>query len=70
MQHNGLELEDTKGVIISRKSKNKGQKDQHRPKRLKQKSTNGPQNNTQKNKDWATRTTLKTGVNSGVGVVR
>jgi hypothetical protein len=51
MQHNGLELEDTKGVIISRKSKNKGQKNQHRPKRLKQKSTNGPQNNTQKNKD-------------------
>ena len=46
------EFEDTKGVIKSRKSKDR----QHNVKR----ANNDLQNTTQKTKDWATRNPLKT----------
>ena len=56
-------FEDTKGIIISRKSKDR----QHNGQKKKDKRTNHDlQNITYKTKDRVTRTPLKTGANSGV----
>jgi len=56
------EFEDTEVVIRIRKSKNR----QHNGQKKKHKRTNNNlQNTTRKTKDRETRTTLKTGVNSG-----
>jgi hypothetical protein len=55
-------IADTKGVIKSRKSKDR----QHNGQKKKNKRTNNAiQNITQKTKDRATRTPLKQGMNSG-----
>jgi len=56
------ELEDTKGVIRIRKSKNRQHNDQK--KKYKRKNVD-LQNTVQKTNDRVTRTLLKTGVNSG-----
>jgi hypothetical protein len=55
------EFEDTKGVISSRKSKDKQHNDQQKKN---QRTNNDLQNITQKTKYQATRTLLKTVVNS------
>ena len=56
------EFEDTKGVIRSRKSKKERQ---HNGQKKKEKGANNDlKNTTQKTKELATQTPLKTGVNS------